>query len=170
MQLVLCKRLTLPAASIFVTEDLFMYIYFALFEENHQNRISRAGEKISPTISIFSHKMIAQVLKFSCAKRFKDWTSLSYNSESSMLAGSKLPSLHVCLHLFQCTPYQNNRLFRNLSDEKYCYGTVTLVYVFAFISIWIIVSSQILCVICIQADLLCYFLLNEKVARFRSVQ
>ena len=26
------------------------------------------------------------------------------------------------------------------------------------------------CVICIQADLLCYFLLNEKGARFKSVQ
>ena len=44
-ELVLCKRLTLSAASIFVTEGLFIYIYFLLFEENHQNRISRAGEK-----------------------------------------------------------------------------------------------------------------------------
>ena len=43
----------LLAASIFVTEGLFIYIYFLLFEENHQNRISRAGEKISPTISLF---------------------------------------------------------------------------------------------------------------------
>ena len=40
------KRLTVSAASIFVTEGLFMYIHFLLFEENHQNRISRAGEKI----------------------------------------------------------------------------------------------------------------------------
>ena len=39
-----------------------------LFEENHQNRISRAGEKISPTSSIFLRKMIGYVLKFSCAK------------------------------------------------------------------------------------------------------
>ena len=53
LQLVLCKRLTLSATSIFVTEGLFIYIYFVLFEENHQNRISRAGEKISPTISLF---------------------------------------------------------------------------------------------------------------------
>ena len=53
-QLVLCKRLTLLlTASIFVTEGLFIYIYFLLSEENHQNRISRAGEKISPTISLF---------------------------------------------------------------------------------------------------------------------
>ena len=42
---VLCKKLTLSAASIFVAESLFIYIYFLLFEENHQNRISRAGEK-----------------------------------------------------------------------------------------------------------------------------
>ena len=28
-------------------------IYFLLFKENHQHRISRAGEKISPTISLF---------------------------------------------------------------------------------------------------------------------
>ena len=53
LQLLLCKRLTLSAASIFVTEGLFIYIYFLLFEENHENRISRAGEKISPTISPF---------------------------------------------------------------------------------------------------------------------
>ena len=50
LQLVLCKRLTL---SIFATDGLLIYIYFLLFEENHQNWISRAGEKISPTISLF---------------------------------------------------------------------------------------------------------------------
>ena len=33
----------------------FVYI----FEENHQNRISTAGEKISPTISFFFRGMIA---------------------------------------------------------------------------------------------------------------
>ena len=38
--------------------SLFIYIYFLLFEENHQNPISRAGEKISPTISLFFCKMI----------------------------------------------------------------------------------------------------------------
>ena len=38
-------------------EGLFIYIYLLLFEENHQNRISRAGEKISPTISLFFRKM-----------------------------------------------------------------------------------------------------------------
>ena len=59
LPLVLCKRLTLSAASIFVTESLFLYIYFLLFEENHENRISRVGEKISPTISLFFRKMIA---------------------------------------------------------------------------------------------------------------
>ena len=53
----LCKRLTLLAASIFVAEGLFIYIYFLLFEENHQNRISRVGEKISPKISLFFRKM-----------------------------------------------------------------------------------------------------------------
>ena len=40
------KRLTMSAASIFVTEGLFMDIYFLLFEENLQNRISRAGDKV----------------------------------------------------------------------------------------------------------------------------
>ena len=39
------QKLTLSAASIFVTEGLFVYIYFLLLEENHQNRIPRAGEK-----------------------------------------------------------------------------------------------------------------------------
>ena len=48
----------MSAASIFVTEGLFIYIYFLLFEENHENRISIAGEKIYPTISLFSRKMI----------------------------------------------------------------------------------------------------------------
>ena len=59
LQLVLCKRLTLSAASIFVTEGLFIYIYFLLFEENNQNLISRAVEKICPTISLFFRKIIA---------------------------------------------------------------------------------------------------------------
>ena len=45
---------------VFVTEDLFIYIYFLFSEENHQNRISKAGEKISPTISLFlRYEMIA---------------------------------------------------------------------------------------------------------------
>ena len=44
---------------IFVTEGWFMYIYFLSFEENHRNRISRAGKKISPTISLFVDKMVA---------------------------------------------------------------------------------------------------------------
>ena len=57
LELVLWKRLTVSAASIFVAEGLFIYIYFLLFEENHLNRISRAGEKISPTILLFFRKM-----------------------------------------------------------------------------------------------------------------
>ena len=44
-QLILRKRLTVSTASIFVTEGLFVYIYFLLSEENNQNRISRAGEE-----------------------------------------------------------------------------------------------------------------------------
>ena len=41
-------------------KGLFIYIYFLLSEENHQNRMSRAGEKISPSISLFFRKMIAK--------------------------------------------------------------------------------------------------------------
>ena len=59
LQLVQCKRLTLSATSIFVIEGFFIYTYFLLFEEDHQNRTSRDGEKIYPTISIFFRKMIA---------------------------------------------------------------------------------------------------------------
>ena len=51
------QRLSLLAASIFVAEGLFISIYFLLFEENHQNPISIAGEKIYPTISLFFCKM-----------------------------------------------------------------------------------------------------------------
>ena len=47
------QRLTLSAASIFVTEGLLIYINLLLFEENHQNRISRAGEKILYRFSCF---------------------------------------------------------------------------------------------------------------------
>ena len=47
-----CLGLSLSAASIFVTEGLFIYIYFLLFD-------FRAEEKISPTISLFFRKMIA---------------------------------------------------------------------------------------------------------------
>ena len=49
----LYKKLTLSTASIFVSEGLFIYIYFLLSEENHQNRIFRVGEIIPPTISLF---------------------------------------------------------------------------------------------------------------------
>ena len=49
------QRLTL----FFVTEGLFIYMYFLLFEENRENRISRTGEKTSPTISLLFRKMIA---------------------------------------------------------------------------------------------------------------
>ena len=59
LQLVPRKILILSAVSIFVSEGSFIFIYFLLFEENQQNRISRAGEKNSPTISLFLRKMIA---------------------------------------------------------------------------------------------------------------
>ena len=111
LQLVLCKRID-PVGCFSLCHWRFiyiLYIYFLLLEESHQNRISRAGEINSLTISIFLRKMIAWVLKFSCAKRFKDWASLWYNSESSKLAVSKLASFHVCLHSFQCTPGENKR-------------------------------------------------------------
>ena len=44
-----------PAASTMQ----FIYIYLLLSDENHENRISKAGEKISPAISLFFLKMIA---------------------------------------------------------------------------------------------------------------
>ena len=56
LQRTLAKRLTLSAVLIFVTEGWFIYLSF---EESHRNRISRAGKKISPTISLFCCKMIA---------------------------------------------------------------------------------------------------------------
>ena len=51
------QKITLSA--VLITEGWFIYIYFLSFEENHRNRISRAGKKISPTISLFFRKMIA---------------------------------------------------------------------------------------------------------------
>ena len=48
------QRITLSATSIFVIEGLFIYIYFLLFEENHQNRISRAGKKFSNDFALSS--------------------------------------------------------------------------------------------------------------------
>ena len=38
----------------FVTEGFFIYMYFLLFEENHQNRTSRAGEIICNDFALFS--------------------------------------------------------------------------------------------------------------------
>ena len=48
------QKITLSTASILVTKGLFLYICFLLFEENHQNRISRAGEKFSNDFAHFS--------------------------------------------------------------------------------------------------------------------
>ena len=59
LQRALSKRLTLSAVLIFVTKGWFIYIYFLSFEENYRDRISRAGKRISPTISLFFRKMIA---------------------------------------------------------------------------------------------------------------
>ena len=42
----------MSAASIFVTEGLFIRIDFLLFEKNHENWIFGAGEKISRTIKV----------------------------------------------------------------------------------------------------------------------
>ena len=66
------QKINLSAASVFVTEGLFMYIYFLLFEENHQNPISEMEKKILQRFRSFFRKMIAYFLKFSCAKRLKD--------------------------------------------------------------------------------------------------
>ena len=48
------QKINLSTASVFVTEGLFIRIYFLLFKENHQNRISRAGEKIYQRFRSFS--------------------------------------------------------------------------------------------------------------------
>ena len=58
LMVVACKRLTLSVGVIFVIEHLFVYIYFLLFEENRENRISRTGEKMSNDFALFC-KMIA---------------------------------------------------------------------------------------------------------------
>ena len=68
----LCNRLTLSAASVFVTEGWFIYIYFLLFQENDQNRISRAGEKISFDIIPKSSKLPGSKLVMYQMKRFID--------------------------------------------------------------------------------------------------
>ena len=52
------QRLTLSAASIFVTEGCLYTFILLLFEENHQNRISRAGENFSNDFALFPY-MIA---------------------------------------------------------------------------------------------------------------
>ena len=78
------------------------------------------------------------MLKFSCAKRLKDWTSRWYNFDSSKLAGSKLASFHVCLHLFQCTPDQNNRFdYKCIRWKDSLIWNIHFVcqYVFAFINL-----------------------------------
>ena len=50
------QKIDLVGCLIFVTEGWVIHIYFWSFEENHRNRISRAGKKISSTISLFFHK------------------------------------------------------------------------------------------------------------------
>ena len=52
------QKITLSAASIFVTEGLFIYIYFLLFEENHQNRILELEKKFLQRFRSFFCKII----------------------------------------------------------------------------------------------------------------
>ena len=145
LQIVLRKRLTLSAASVFVTEGLFISCYL--------KKIIKIGfpelvKNFSNDFALFP-EVIAYVLKFSCTKGFKDWTFLWYNSENSKWAGSKLASFHVCLHSFQCTPDQNNRFGKKYIDEKiyYWYGTVTFVYVFGIINLVCVQSVSVISVI-----------------------
>ena len=112
-----------------------------------------------------------------------------------------LPVFMFCLHYFNVPPTSITDLVRNVADKKiYWYpGTVTFVYVFAFINLVCVQTviqlmntpsisflyyikrlfhfffksdycprlwnRNFLCVICKQADILCYFLLNEKGVR-----
>ena len=54
LQLVLCKRLTLSAASIFVTEGLFIYIYFLLFEKIIKVGFPELEKNFSNDFALFS--------------------------------------------------------------------------------------------------------------------
>ena len=132
LHLVLCKRLTcrlLQSLSLKVCLYTFISCYL---KKIIKMEFAELEKKFLQRFRSFFRKMIAEVLRFCRAKRFKDWTSLWYNSECLKLIGSKSASFHVCLHSFQCTPTRITVLVRKVSIGKiYWYGTVTFVYVSA---------------------------------------
>ena len=176
LQLVLCKRLTLSAALIVVTEGYFKKIIKIGFPELEKQFLKRFRS--------FFLKMIALVSKL-------------YNSESSSWLVLNFP---VFMFVYIYPPTRITNLVRNVLDEKiYWYGTVSFVcfcfyqldlcsvsYTANEYSIYhfcmmikgfpisfsrvIIVLRLWNCVICIQVNLLCYFQLNDEVACFKSVQ
>ena len=48
------QKINPSAVSTFVSEGLFIYIYFLPFEENHQNWIFRAEKNFSKDFALFS--------------------------------------------------------------------------------------------------------------------
>ena len=90
---------------------VYIHLFPVVWRKSLKSDFQRWRKNFSIDFALFFVKwLLKYFLTFRCAKRFKDWTSLSYNSESSKLAGSKLARFHVCLHSFQCTPDQNNTL------------------------------------------------------------
>ena len=55
------QKINPVTASIFVIEGLFIFTYFLLTEETHQNRFSRAGEKI---LQQFCSFLVKWLLKY----------------------------------------------------------------------------------------------------------
>ena len=122
--------------SIFATEDLFIYIYFLSFEENHQNRISRAGKKFLQRFRSFFVKWLLKYKSLAVQNGLRiEHLCDTIPKAQSWLVLNLSVFMVVYIH-FNVHPARITDLVRNVSDEKiYWYGTVTFVYVFAFMNL-----------------------------------
>ena len=93
-----------------------LHIFFLIFQENCWNFIFGAGEKNSPTISLF-RKLTAKIPSNYYAKRYKDSISPRYIVKLQCWLGQSLPDFGFTYLHFNIPPRIAN-VAGDVSDEK----------------------------------------------------
>ena len=142
LQIVLCERLTLSAASILATEGLFIHMFIHIFYIHiscYVKKIMKIGftemeKKFLKRFPSFSVKLL-QSLAVPNGLRIEHFCDIIPKTQSWLVLN--LPVfMFVYIH-FNVPSTRITDLVRNVSDEKISYwdGAVTFVYVFAVINL-----------------------------------